>query len=311
MAETGSTGPTEADAEQSATRALCGVLDLPGLAAAASAVLAPPLGKAMLALVAPLDTIKNAAGLGRRLLDVASSNAARDELTISDIVAGASDRSPQRGATATPPPPWPSIIGDLIADLIEDHTPGSPDAREAQRVLREIGQVVVDLQSFAVTGPSSRQLPEETVRRTTQEIIKRLTKLKKLMEKLEKFFPSLTAPRFRKALLAQTELWATAPNRAVIAAFMAVPGFLVDLAVGAGSQAREVPSNIDLGNEADDYLQKRYRSHWVSPRFVGRSPTPFARGPVVQDGMVYQNAILGIPSPMPRSRPRTARSTRY
>jgi hypothetical protein len=152
------------------------------------------------------------------------------------------------------------------------------------------------MRAIAVTAPGGNRPPPEIVTRVVNEIAKRAAKLKKILNRLDKLFGRLSAPRFRLALkLLEAELIGSAPDRAVIAAMLSVPGIAIDLGAGASSAAKETPSSMSLGTEVHEHLQREYRSYCLSPRFVGLRAKPFVRGAVVQDGTVYYHAMLGVP----------------
>jgi hypothetical protein len=289
---------TEEDTKSAAGRVLASVLDLPGIAGVVEPLL-EPFGKALLALAQPLDAVSSTAGIALRLVGVAASQTAREEPSVSEVIARESGPSTEPDAPGPDPtpPPWPEIIADLMVELAEHVAANDVDLRrEARAALRELGEELTGLRALAVTAPGGNGLPNEIVTRVTREIAKRAAKLIKIMRRLDNLFGKIAAPRFRLALkLLKAELLGPAQHRAIIGALMSVPGFLADLAMEVRPGAKEAPSSRSLGNEAHEHLQREYRNHWTSPKFVDPTSNPFVRGAVVQDGLAYYFSIVGVP----------------
>jgi hypothetical protein len=287
---------TEDDAKAAAARAVASVLDLPGIADVAEAMV-EPFGKALLALVEPLDSVSSSEGTARKLLDVAVSQAVRGP-GVQEIIEREKESGEPEAPTPDPtPPPWPQIISRLVEELAEHVAAEDMELRrDARAALRELGAEVTGLRAFLVTGPGGDQWSKDIERRVAKEIANRAAKLKKVMERLDRIFGKISAPRFRLALqLLRAELIGGLPDRAVIGLSMSVPGFLADLAVGADPSAEEARSSLSIGTEVHEYLQREYRSFWTSPRLIGRSATPWIRAFVVQDSVVYYNVMIGSP----------------
>ena len=288
---------TEEDAKSAAARVVASVLDLPGIAGVAEPIL-EPLGKALLALTEPVDAIESLAGSARRMLGVVVTQSAREEPSVRETLEGESGPSgaPEAPRSDPTPPPWPQLISDLVEELVEHAAATDAELRrEARAALRELGTEMTGLAAMAAVGPGGK-LPKEIVSRVVSEIAKRAGKLKKVLNRLEKIFGKITAPRFRLALkLLEAEVVGSAPDRAVIAALLAVPGFLADLAFEVGSGAKESKSTRNTGTEVHEFLQREYRSLWASPKLVGKGASPFVRGAVVQDGIAYFKSMSGTP----------------
>src|SRR5262249_41700386 len=155
-------------------------------------------------------------------LGLAVSQTAREQAGAQEAI----DRqgAPSKESEAPPPdptpPPWPEFISSLVAEIAEHlQTEDRELRREARAALRELGTEITGLRAIAAITPGGDRPPNEIVTRVEREIAKRAAKLKKVLDRLEKLFGKITAPRFRLALrMLQDELMGSAPDRAVIAA---------------------------------------------------------------------------------------------